>query len=87
MNKKVIQILVDEGAVKQVKIIADGAGFYVDIVTKTRSTSATTLAGSIKSWASIDSAAKWVRSLGLGTAQLELANWRPGQKGLNLTSA
>jgi|TARA_Y100000310_G_C20670617_1_gene810061 hypothetical protein len=84
MNKNVIQILVEEGAVKKVKIVADGAAFHVDVVTNTGSTTATTLAGSIKTWATLDSAARWVRSLGLGKAQLELTNWQPGQKALNL---
>jgi hypothetical protein len=85
MNKKMVQILVEAGAVKKVRIVADGAAIHVEIVTNTGANTATTLAGSIKSWATIDAAAKWVRALGLGTAQLELANWQPGQKGLNLS--
>lgn len=85
MNKQMIQTLVDAGAVKQVRIVANGAAIHVEIITPTGANTATTLAGSIKSWATIDAAAKWIRALGLGTAQLELAQWQPAQKGLNLS--
>jgi len=85
MNKKMIQTLVEAGAVKIVRIVASGAAIHVEIVTNTGATTATTLSGSIKTWATIDAAAKWIRALGLGRAQLELANWQPGQKGLNLS--
>jgi len=33
---------------------------------------------------SIDSAAKWVRSLGIGQMQLDMAKWQPEQKKLNV---
>lgn len=83
MDKKPITALVQAGAVRKVKIIADGAFVYVDIVTTAGPNTATTGKGSIKTWSNIDAAARWIRALGLGTAQLELSRWRPGQKGLS----
>jgi hypothetical protein len=86
MDKKTITALVHAGAVKKVKIIADGAFVHVDILTAGGSSTATTLKGSIKTWSNIDAAARWIRALGLGTAQLELSRWSPGQKGFSLES-
>jgi len=31
-------------------------------------------------WVTLDAAAKWVRSLGIGTAHINLAHWQPGQR-------
>lgn len=45
---------------------------------------ATTTKGAIKTWASIDSSAKWIKSLGIGKAQLEISKWLPGQRGMVL---
>jgi hypothetical protein len=84
MDKKTITALVHAGAIKKVKIVADGAFVHVDIVTAGGSSTATTNKGSIKTWTNIDSTARWIRSLGLGTAQLELGKWSPGQKGFSL---
>ncbi len=84
MDKKTITALVHASAIKKVKIIADGAFVHVDIITTAGPTTATTGKGSIKTWSNIDAAARWIRSLGLGTAQLELSRWSPGQKGLSL---
>ena len=40
--------------------------------------------GSIKTWGTIDSAAKWLKTLGIGTMKLEAGKWMPNQKGLSL---
>ena len=84
MNEKTIKALVEAGAVKKVMIVADGSAVHVKVVTKTDSVTATTLKGAIKTWATIDSSARWVRGLGIGKAQLEISKWLPRQKGLNL---
>ena len=84
MDKKTIDALIQAGAVKKVKIVVDGALVHVDIITAGGQNTATTIKGTIKTWSSIDAAAKWIWSLGLGTAQLELGKWRPSQKGFNL---
>jgi len=84
MNEKTIRALVDAGAVKNVLLIADGALIHVDIVTQNGAITATTNKGQIKTWASIDSSARWVKGLGVGKAQLEISRWLPGQRGLIL---
>ena len=84
MIEKTIRALVEAGAVKNVLIIADGATIYVNIITQNGPITATTTKGAIKSWATIDASAKWVKGLGLGKAQLEISKWLPGQKGLPL---
>ena len=40
--------------------------------------------GGAKTWGSLDASAKWVRALGIGRAQLDLAMWQPEQRGLGL---
>lgn len=46
------------------------------------SVTAETGKGKIKTWATLDAAAKWVRSIGVGSAHLSLARWAPGQRSL-----
>ncbi|MDF1690176.1 MAG: hypothetical protein V2J13_07395 [Cycloclasticus sp.] len=84
MNEKTIRALVEAGAVKKVLMVADGATIHVDIVTQGGATTVTTLKGAIKTWATIDASAKWVKNLGLGRIQLVVDKWLPGQKGLNI---
>ena len=84
MNEKTIRALVEAGAIKNVLLIADGAAVHVDIVTQAGATTATTNKGAVKTWATIDSSAKWIKGLGIGKAQLEISRWFPGQKGLSL---
>ena len=84
MNEKTLRALVEAGAVRRVRIVADGARFHVEADTPTGSVTALTLRGTVKTWGTLDSAAKWVRLLGVGTAQLDVTKWQPGQKGLRL---
>jgi hypothetical protein len=84
MDEKTLRALVSAGAVKRVRIIGDGALFHVEADTPNGSVSALTLKGTPKTWRSLDSAAKWVRGLGMGSAQVDLAKWRPEQRSLML---
>jgi len=84
VNEKTIRALVEAGAVKNVLLIADGAAVHVDIVTQNGPITATTNKGAIKTWATLDASAKWIKGLGVGKAQLEISKWLPGQKGLSL---
>ena len=84
MNEKTIRALVEAGAIKHVLLIADGATIHCDIFTQAGATTATTNRGTIKTWMTLDSAAKWIKGLGIGKAQLEISHWLPGQKGLSL---
>jgi len=83
VNEKTIRALVEAGAVKKVRIIANGAAIHVDIVTQNDVVTAT-LKGTIKLWATLDASAKWVRNLGIGRAQLVLDKWLSEQKGLKI---
>ena len=84
MNEKTIRALVEAGAVRKVQLIADGATIHADIFTQNGPVTATTNRGGIKTWATIDASARWIRRLGLGEAQLVISGWLPGQKGLSL---
>jgi hypothetical protein len=84
MDEKTLRALVDAGAVKRIRIVGDGACFHVEADTAKDSLPALTLKGQPKTWRTLDSAAKWVRALGMGTAQVDLARWQPGQTGLKL---
>ena len=80
MNKKLLTAMVAAGAVKKVVIVANGGLFHIEANTPNGPVTAETLNGKIRTWVTIDAAAKWVRSLGLGSAQLRIANWQPGQR-------
>ena len=84
MNSKVIRALLEASAVKKVRIVGQGGSFHVQIDTAGGSNTAETHDGRIKSWATIDAAAKWLRSLGIGKAQLELQRWAPDQRRMKL---
>ena len=84
MNEKILRALVEAGAVKKIKITAEGSTIYVEAYTGSEATTATTIKGKLKTWSTIDSAAKWVRSLGIGQMQLDMAKWQPEQKKLNV---
>jgi len=83
MDSKTLKMLIEAGAVKSVSIVADGATVHASITTGNgNSQPATTLKGDIKTWSTIDSAAKWVRGLGIGSMKLNVAKWTPGQRGM-----
>ena len=84
MDGKTLKALVDAGAIKRVRIIGDGSYFRVEADTQTGPVIANTLKGKLKTWSTLDAAAKWVHELGIGTLQLEIGKWQPGQKGLKL---
>ena len=84
MDEKTLRALVEVGALKHIRIIGDGASFHVEADTPNGPVAALTLKGTPKTWRSLDAAAKWVRTLGLGTAQIDLAKWQPDQRGLAL---
>ena len=85
MNNKMLKGLVEAGAVKAVSIIANGAIIHAEILTLSGDKKViTTQAGAIKTWRTIDSAAKWLKKIGLGTMKLKVGKWMPNQKGLLL---
>ena len=84
MNEKTLRTLVDVGAVNSVRIVAEGSTFHVVADTPNGPVTAETLKGEPKTWGTLDGAAKWVRSLGIGSAQLELSRWQPRQQRMKL---
>ena len=84
MNEKTIRALVEAGAVKKVQLIADGAVIHAEIFTQNGAVTATTNRGAIKTWATLDAAAKWTKNLGVGSIYLEMSRWLPSQRGLTL---
>ena len=84
MNEKILRALVEAGAVKKIKITAEGSTIYVEAYTGSEVTTAKTIKGKLKTWSTLDSAAKWVRSLGIGQMQLDMAKWQPDQKKLSV---
>ena len=89
MNEKTLRALVEAGAVRRLRIVADGARFHIEVDLPhgnagTSTVVAATARGAPKTWGSLDASAKWVRALGIGTAQLDVSRWSPGQRGLRL---
>lgn len=84
MNEKILRALIDAGAIKKIKITAEGSVIYVQAYTGAEATTAKTTKGKLKTWSTIDSAAKWVRSLGIGQMQLDVAKWQPDQRKLKV---
>ena len=85
MDEKTLRTLIEAGGVKQLLIIADGVLFHVDVVTaKQGAVTALTGKGTVKTWATLDATARWVRSFGIGKVQLDLTHWQSQQKRLML---
>ena len=84
MDEKTLRALITAGAVKKIHIIGNGARFHVEAATPNGSLTAETQRGKVKTWVTLDAAARWVRSLGIGSAQVNLAGWQPAQREMPL---
>ena len=84
MDERMMKALVAAGAVKRIDIVGNGARFHVEASTPNGPVTAETHKGKIKTWVSLDAAAKWVRSIGIGNANIDLARWQPGQREMQL---
>ena len=84
MDVKSLKALINAGAIKNIRVIGEGSHFYMEIVTQTGPSIVKTLKGKLKTWATLDAAAKWIHSMGIGSLQVELEKWQPGQRGLRL---
>ena len=82
MDEKTIRAMVTAGAIKKISIIGNGARFHVEANTPNGAVTAETRKGKIKTWVTLDAAAKWVRSIGIGSAHISLTHWQPGQREL-----
>ncbi|NNC76511.1 MAG: hypothetical protein HKN77_01030 [Woeseiaceae bacterium] len=84
MDEKTLKALVAAGAVRKVNIIATGARFHVEASTPNGAVTAETRKGKIKTWVTLDAAARWVRNLGMGAVQVNLTHWQPAQRELSV---
>lgn len=84
MNEKTLRALIQAGAVKRVRVIANGARFHVEADTPKETHIAETGKGRARTWGSLDATAKWLRALGVGTAQFDVSRWQPGQRSLKI---
>jgi len=84
MDEKMLKAMVAAGAIKNIDIIASGARFHVEAATPNGPITAETRKGKVKTWVTLDAAAKWVRGLGMGGARVNLTLWQPGQRELQV---
>jgi len=84
MDEKMLKVMVAAGAIKGIDIIASGARFHVEATTPNGPIAAETRKGKVKTWVSLDAAARWVRGLGIGGARVNLIHWQPGQREMSL---
>ena len=82
MDERMLKALVAAGAVKNISIIASGSRFHIEAKTPNGPVTAETLKGKVKTWVTLDAAAKWVRNLGVGGAHVNLTHWQPAQREL-----
>lgn len=80
MDERMLKALVAAGAVKNISIIASGARFHVEAKTPNGAVTAETRKGKVKTWVTLDAAARWVRGLGVGGAHVNLTHWQPEQR-------
>ncbi len=84
MDEKTLRTLVHVGAIKRVRIVADGNRFHIEADTPNNTVVLLTGRGTPRTWSTLDASARWVRSLGMGSVQLDLSRWQPGQRALRL---
>ena len=82
MDEKMLKAMVAAGAIRKINIVASGARFHIEANTPNGAITAETMQGKVKTWVSLDAAAKWVRRLGIGSAHVNLTHWQPGQREL-----
>ena len=82
MDERTLRALVEAGAVKGIRIIAQGSRFHVEAETLNGIVTASTLKGAVKTWRTIDAAVKWVRGLGVANMSIDVARWQPAQRSL-----
>ncbi|MDH3266996.1 MAG: hypothetical protein OEM25_08530 [Gammaproteobacteria bacterium] len=84
MDERMLKAMVAAGAIKNIDIIASGARFHVAARTANGLITAETHKGKVKTWVTLDAAAKWVRGLGMAGARVNLTHWQPGQRELSV---
>jgi len=85
MDERMLRVLVEAGAVRAVRIVADAASLHVEAHTQSGAVTASTRRGRVRTWRSLDSAARWTRGLGVGRVEVDMARWRPTERRLPAT--
>jgi len=81
LDSKTLSLLQYSGALKGVNVIADDSIIYALFALKSGDeVVAYTTSGKLKKWVTIDAAAKWLKTLGIGEAQISFLYWQPKQK-------
>lgn len=84
MNERELKLLLEAGAIKAVLLMAQGAAFHLEVKTAGGVKVLMTGRGEVRLWRSIDTCAKWLRKIGIGQATIQLDQWQPDQKPLEL---
>ena len=82
MDEKGLKMLVEADAFKRARIIAQGDAFHVEIDSRGRSFLVESARGALRTWRSIDAAAKWLRTVGIAESVLDVSKWQPDQRTL-----
>jgi len=84
MDERMLKAMVAAGAIKKINIIASGARFHIEARTLNGPITAETRKGKVRTWVTLDAAARWVRGLGIGGAHINLTHWQPDQRELSV---
>ncbi len=84
MDERLLKAMIAAGAIRNINIIARGARFHVEAKTPNGPVTAETRKGKVRTWATLDAAARWVRGLGIGAARVSMAHWQPEQRELSV---
>jgi len=76
--------LIEAGAIKKMAIIGEGSFFRVEVCTQGGTNTIETLDGKLKTWNSLDSAAKWIHQHGIGQCDINISRWQPAQRAMKL---
>ena len=76
----------EEAKVQYGSVLLDGIdrNEMLEVATPNGTITAETRKGKVKTWVTLDAAAKWVRSLGMAGAHINLTHWQPGQRELSI---
>ena len=85
MDEKGLKMLVEADAFKRARIVAQGDAFHVEIDSRGRSFVVESAKGALRTWRTIDAAAKWLRTVGIAESLLDVSMWQPSQRALPLS--
>lgn len=87
MDERSLRTLAAAGAISHVRVVANGARFHVEVQAPNGIITAETRQRRVRTWVTLDAAARWVRGLGLAAMSIDLTHWQPQQKELPMPDA